>query len=99
MAVVSFRDLRVWQVGMDLVQHVYQLTAGFPPSESYGLVAQIRRAAVSIPSNIAEGHGRQHRRDYAQFLSMAQGSLAELETQLEIAHRLSYVSRCQSSFS
>ncbi len=86
--IVGFRDLRVWQAGMDLVQCGYTVTAAFPTSEVYGLSAQIRRAAVSIPSNIAEGHGRQHRRDYAQFLSMAQGSRAELQTQIEITKRL-----------
>lgn len=86
----SFRDLRVWQVGMKLVEHVYALTRTFPKHEVYGLVSQMQRAAVSIPSNIAEGHTREHLKEYLQHLSIARSSLAELETQLEIAARLSY---------
>lgn len=77
---------------MDLVEHVYRLTQTFPKYEIYGLTSQIRRAAVSIPSNIAEGHTREHRKEYLNHLSMAQASLAELETQLEIAKRLKYLS-------
>jgi four helix bundle protein len=88
----SFRDLRVWQAAMDLVAEVYRLTRAFPKNETYGLASQIQRAAVSIPSNIAEGHARDHIKEYLHHLSMAQGSLAELETQLEIAARLGYVS-------
>lgn len=91
MAVASFRDLRVWQVGMELVQGVYEATAAFPHHELYGLTNQIRRAAVSIPSNIAEGHTRESTREYLQHVSVAQGSLAELQTQLEIATRLTYL--------
>jgi four helix bundle protein len=88
----SFRDLRVWQAAMDLVAEVYRLTQLFPKHETYGLASQIQRAAVSIPSNIAEGHAREHIKEYLHHLSMAQGSLAELETQLEIASRLNYIS-------
>lgn len=88
----SFRDLRVWQAGMDLVEQVYRLTQTFPAHEMYGLTSQMRRAAVSIPSNIAEGHTREHSKEYLHHLSMAQASLAELETQLEIAARLTYLS-------
>jgi four helix bundle protein len=89
-AVSSFRDLRVWQAAMDLVTAVYQLTQTFPREETYGLTGQMRRAAVSVPSNIAEGHAREHLREYLHHLSIAQGSLAELETQIEIAHCLGY---------
>ncbi len=95
MAISSFRDLRVWQAGLNLVESVYRLTQAFPSHELYGLAAQIRRAAVSIPSNIAEGHTREHSREYLHHLSIAQASLAELETQLEIATRLEYISRDQ----
>ncbi|MDO8670869.1 MAG: four helix bundle protein [Dehalococcoidia bacterium] len=93
MAVNSFRDLRVWQVSMDMVGAVYTLTRSFPREELYGLAGQMRRAAVSIPSNIAEGHTREHSKEYLNYLSMAQASLAELETQIEIASRLNYVSQ------
>ncbi len=91
MTVKSFRDLRVWQAAMDLVEKIYRLTQKFPTQEAYGLTNQLRRAAVSIPSNIAEGHARQHTKEYLNFLSVAQGSLAELQTQIEIASRLGYV--------
>jgi len=88
----GFRDLRVWQCGMELVEEVYLLTRGFPKEELYGLTNQIRRAAVSIPSNIAEGQTRSHVKEFLQFLSMAQGSLAEVQTQIELAGRLKYLS-------
>ena len=87
----NFRELRVWQAAMSLVEKVYTLTHGFPKHETYGLTSQIRRAAVSIPSNIAEGHTREHLKEYLHHLSMAQASLTELETQLEIAVRLRYL--------
>jgi four helix bundle protein len=92
MKIKSFRDLRVWQLAMDLVEIVHQLMKGFPKHESYGLTSQIQRAAVSVPSNIAEGHTREHTKEYLHHLSMAQASLAELDTQLEIACRLNYLS-------
>lgn len=92
MAINSFRDLRVWQAGMDLVEQVYRLTQMFPRQEIYGLTSQLQRAAVSVPSNIAEGHTREHTKEYLHHLSIAQASLAELETQLEIAGRLKYIS-------
>ena len=92
MTISSFRDLRVWQMGMDLVSIVYDLTQTFPAQEKYGLASQMQRAAVSIPSNIAEGHTRQHRKEYINHLSITQASLAELDTQLEIAVRLKYLS-------
>ena len=88
----GFRDLRVWQCGMDLVEDVYRLTRGFPKEELYGLTNQLRRAAVSVPSNIAEGQTRSHVKEFLQFLSMAQGSLAEVQTQIELAGRLRYLS-------
>lgn len=91
-SVNSFRDLRVWQGGMMLVECAYQLTQSFPSHEIYGLTSQMRRAAVSIPSNIAEGHAREHTKEYLHHLSMAQASLAELQTQAEIAGRLRYLS-------
>jgi four helix bundle protein len=86
----SFRDLEVWRLGLDLVQDVYRCTANFPKSETFGLAAQMRAAAVSIPSNIAEGQARNSTKQFLQFLSFALGSLAELETQLELAGRLDY---------
>ena len=84
----SYRDLRVWQEAMNLVVACYRLTRGLPADELYGLNSQIRRAAVSIPANIAEGYGRAHRREYLQFLSVSQGSLKELETHLLLCERL-----------
>ena len=89
----GYRDLVVWQRAMDLVTETYRLTASFPRDERYGLVQQLNRAAVSIPSNVAEGHGRDHLGDYLHQLSVANGSLMELETQLMIAGRLGYLSR------
>ena len=90
MSVSSYRDLRVWQKAMDLVVASYELTKQFPQSELYGLVTQIQRAAVSIPANIAEGHGRDHLGDYLHHLSIANGSLMELETHFLLAERLGY---------
>jgi four helix bundle protein len=88
--VTSFRDLEVWRLGLDLVETVYRCSSEFPKSEMYGLAAQIRSAAVSIPSNIAEGQARASSKEFLHFLSIALGSLAELETQLELAARLGY---------
>jgi four helix bundle protein len=88
----SFRELRVWQLAMNVVEKVYRLTKDFPKEELYGLTSQVRRASISIPSNIAEGHTREHLKEYLHHLSMAQASLAEVDTQLEIAQRLHYVS-------
>ncbi|HWB00364.1 MAG TPA: four helix bundle protein [Pirellulales bacterium] len=84
----GYRDLIVWQKAIDLVEAIYDATRGFPTEERYGLSSQLRRAAVSIPSNIAEGQGRASSRDFARFLEIALGSLAEVETQLVIAGRL-----------
>ena len=84
----SYRELVAWQEAMRLVELIYQHTAAFPKQEVFGLAAQLRRSAVSVPSNIAEGAGRNSSRELFQFLGVASGSLAELETQLEIAMRL-----------
>jgi four helix bundle protein len=84
----SFRELTVWQKSMHLAPWVYKLTQGFPREELYGLSGQLRRAAVSVPSNVAEGHGRSGVGEYRQFLWMARGSNFELQTQLEIAKAL-----------
>ncbi|GFO60894.1 four helix bundle protein [Geomonas silvestris] len=89
--VKSYRDLKVWQLGMDLVHAVYEHTKHFPQSELYALTSQVRRAAVSVPSNIAEGHARESTREFLHFLAICSGSLAELETQLFIAERLQYL--------
>lgn len=86
----SHKDLIVWQKAMDLVVAIYELTSFFPKEEIYGLVSQMRRSAVSIPSNIAEGRKRGSVRDYRQFLIVALGSAAELETQIDIAKRLPF---------
>jgi len=88
----SYRDLRVWQDSLDITKKIYLLTKSFPRSEQYGLTSQMRRAAVSIPSNIAEGHARIGTGEYLRFLSIALGSIAELETQLIISQRLDYLS-------
>jgi four helix bundle protein len=87
----SYRDLKVWQLGIELVESVYLLTASFPESERFGLIAQLRRSMVSVPSNIAEGHARDSTRDFLRFISIALGSLAEAETQLIISNRLNYL--------
>ena len=87
----SYQDLKVWQAGMTLVLGSYRVCARFPKVEAYGLADQIRRAAVSIPSNIAEGYGRAHRGDYLRHLSVANGSLKEWETELRIANDLGYL--------
>lgn len=84
----SYRDLRVWQESMDLVEMAYRLTLRLPASEKFGLVSQMNRAAVSIPANIAEGHGSKHRGVYLNHLSISRGSLSELETYFELTVRL-----------
>lgn len=92
MSIKSYQDLIVWQKAMDLTEVVYAVTRGFPREEAYGLTSQIRRAAVSVPSNIAEGHGRQSTLEYLRHLSITRGSLNELETQALLAGRLHYLS-------
>jgi len=86
----SYKDLIVWQKSIDLVVEIYRLTDLFPKSEIYGLTNQMRRSAVSIPSNIAEGYNRKHRQEYIQFIRIAFGSGAELETQIIIAKKLEF---------
>ncbi len=90
----SYRDLEVWQRAMDLVVACYGLTKQFPPSECYGLAGQLQRAAVSVPANIAEGQARQYTKEFLQHLAIANGSLAEMETHIQIAERLGYIKGC-----
>jgi four helix bundle protein len=89
----SYRDLEVWRTAMELAQRCYQLTGGFPKQEVYGLASQIRRAAVSIASNIAEGHSRRSRQAYLNHLSIALGSQSEVEMQIELSCRLGFISK------
>ena len=89
----TFIDLLVWQEAMNLVEMVYLKTKTFPKEEMYGLTSQIRRAAVSIPANIAEGNGRMSRKEYLRFLAVANGSIKELETHLMIAERLNFLTK------
>lgn len=89
----SYRDLLVWQKSVDLVVACYTLTRPFPKSETFGLAAQIQRSAASVPANIAEGHGREHLGDYLHHLSIARGSLMELETHLIVASRLTFIGK------
>jgi four helix bundle protein len=84
----SYRDLTVWRDAMDLAESLYGVTSRFPKEETFGLISQIRRSAVSIPANIAEGHGRERTQPFIQFLRQAQGSLKELETHLMLAERV-----------
>lgn len=86
--IISFRDLIVWQKGLEIAKEVYRISASFPKDEIFGLTSQMRRSAVSISSNIAEGRGRSSKKDFANFLYIAQGSLYELETQLTLAKEL-----------
>ncbi len=88
MTASHFRELEVWQLAMSLAKRVYELTAGFPREERYGLASQLQRAAVSIPSNIAEGNARVSTKEYARFVSVALGSCAELQTQLLLSREL-----------
>ncbi len=90
-AIQSYRDLQVWQEGMNLAEACYRLTKGFPREEIYGMTSQIRRAAASIPANVAEGYGRKSRAEYIRFLYIAQGSLKELETHLLLSQRVELV--------
>ena len=87
---MHYKELTVWKKSMDFVDRIYALTAGFPPEERFGLWSQITRAAVSVPSNIAEGSGRATPKDFLKFLGVARGSLYEVSTQLQIAERRSY---------
>jgi len=89
----SFQDLEVWKLSIDLARKVYNLTSKFPASENFGLTNQMRRAAVSIPSNIAEGQGRDSAKEFKQFPAISLGSIAELETQLIIAKEIKYLTQ------
>lgn len=86
-----YKNLKVWQKAMDLTESVFQVSDNFPVDERFGLTSQIRRSAVSVPSNIAEGAGRNSNLDFIRFLNIANGSLNELETQILIGHRLKYL--------
>lgn len=93
----SFKQLRIWNKGIEIVEDVYFFTKGFPSDERYGLTSQMRRSAVSIPSNIAEGFKRFHPKEYKQFLHITLGSAAELETEAIIARKLGYLDEMQLS--
>ena len=90
-----FKELRIWQEGISLVKEVYRITKTFPSEELYGLSVQMRRAAVSVPSNVAEGFRRKFKKEFRQFLNIALGSLAELETQVVIAKELDYMNQIE----
>jgi len=90
-AISSYRELLIWQKGMDITEKVYQLTKSFPMEEQYGLTSQIKRSSISIPSNIAEGFGRNSTKSYLHFTKIALGSLFELETQLLLANKLNFI--------
>lgn len=92
MKIISYKQLIVWQKSIELVKSIYKLTSLFPKDELYGITSQIRRASISIPSNIAEGYGRRSHKEYLQFYSIAYGSSLELETQLIISKKLSFAS-------
>lgn len=94
----SHKDLKVWQECMDLVVEVYEMVKSFPKDEIFGLTSQIKRAAVSVPANIAEGAGRRGAKEWKRFLSIAQGSLSELETHLELSHRLQFIDNLEPFF-
>jgi len=87
----NYKKYEVYQMSMDLVEEIYQITKGFPDNEKYGLTSQIRRAAVSIPSNVAEGASRKSEKDFARYIEIAQGSSFEVETQLTLAFRVGYI--------
>jgi four helix bundle protein len=91
MTVKSHKELTIWKESMNLVENIYSISKSFPKEEMYGLTSQMRRCAVSVPSNIAEGAGRKGEREFARFLYIALGSLSELETQFEISIRLNYI--------
>ncbi|MGA9665836.1 MAG: four helix bundle protein [Gallionella sp.] len=93
----GYRDLKVWQSAMRLAEEVYRLSSRFPKHETYGLAGQLQRSAVSLPSNIAEGHGRNSHKEFNHFLGIALGSLAELETQLILAKQLDYLTEDEIS--
>lgn len=89
--ILNYKQLKIWQKGIEIVKSIYQLTKNFPREELYGLTSHMRRSAISIPSNIAEGFKRYHRKEYSQFLHIALGSIAELDTQLIISRELGFI--------
>jgi len=89
----SYKDLKIWQKGIELVEIIYTITASFPQNEQYGLTSQIKRSSVSVPSNIAEGWGRGYNSNFLQFIKIARGSLYELETQLLIAYKIQLITK------
>ncbi|HAJ33887.1 MAG TPA: four helix bundle protein [Candidatus Atribacteria bacterium] len=93
----SFKDLRIWQKGIEIVTDIYTLTKKFPKEELFSLTSQLRRSAISIPSNIAEGFKRFHNKEYKQFLFITLGSCAELETQIIIAKELKYINEIEEA--
>jgi four helix bundle protein len=94
--VQNYRDLKVWQKAMSLAREVYRVTENFPKHQRYGLVSQMQRAAISVPANIAEGRSRHSGNEFAYFLNIARGSLAELETYLILSHDLDYIASTKS---
>jgi len=97
MAIETYRDLEIWKKGIEVVKDIYKLTEKFPKQETYGLVSQMRRSAISIPSNVAEGFKRYHNKEYKQFLHITLGSCAELETQITIAKELKYIQQANEA--
>ncbi|MDO8684673.1 MAG: four helix bundle protein [Armatimonadota bacterium] len=87
----NYKDLRVWGIGMELSVAIYKATESFPKAEMFGLVSQMRRAAISVPSNIAEGFSRQHKNEFIQFLYIAKGSASELDTHIDLSERLGFI--------
>ena len=99
MAVLNYRDLLVWQKAMELVVECYRLTEFLPKTEIYGLASQLKRSAVSVPANIAEGHGRDHLGEYLHHLSIANGSLMEVETHILLAEKLRFIAKAEIEIS
>jgi len=97
MKINDYRDLKVWQLAMDVAERVYILSGTFPHHQQYTLVSQMQRACISVPSNIVEGHSRHSTKDFLRYLAIAQGSRAELETQLRLAIRLTYCAEAKAA--
>ena len=97
MGIQSYRELEVWQLGMDLAEECYRVTKGFPKEELFGMTGQIRRAVASIPANIAEGQGREHTKEFLHHLSVARGSLMELETHLTLSQRVGLLDQAKAT--
>ena len=94
----DYKELDVWGKSMDLVEEIYKITNGFPTVEKFGLISQLRRATISIPSNIAEGSQRKSEKEFVNFIHIAKGSLAELETQIILCNRLGFINSIQNAF-